>query len=374
MKINMKNLIKNNLKITIFDKYILKEFIKPYFGALILIVIITNVSELFDRIDWFLKHNVSTGEILIYYLYKSPFVIVQFSPVAALFATVFSLGMLAKNREMIAVITGGVNFFRVVRFLYILGFLLSIFLIFFNDTIVVHAQEKVGEFNRKFKGIPDKKDRQHFPMYGKNNFFYHIAYYHYKTKKMEQVQILKISPDKEKVHFRLDAKYALWNDNIKRWVFYSGIIRFFDNKGNLKSAEEFQERHLNILEKPEDFAYHNQDIDELNIIDAWNYIRSLRLKGFQYQKEMVDFHLKFSFPFCLLLMMLIGAPLSIYSTRSVLIVSFGLALLGSFVYWVLLSVGISLGKNGVLPPFLAVWISNMVFAVISYYVHHKIAT
>jgi lipopolysaccharide export system permease protein len=89
------------------------------------------------------------------------------------------------------------------------------------------------------------------------------------------------------------------------------------------------------------------------------------------QKERVELHFKLSLPFSCLLMMLIGAPLSLYLKKNILIVSFGLTLLGYIIYWALLSVGMSLGKNGVLSPFLSVWLNNFIFILISIYIHKK---
>lgn len=375
--INFKDMIayiKSSLKFTIFDKYIVKEFIKPYLGSLLLIVILTNVTELFEKMDTFLKNDVNGFQILLYYFYKSPFLILQFSPVAVMFASVFSLGLLAKNKELIAVIIGGVNFFRVVLWLYIIGFLLSIGFVFFNELIVVRTQEKVRELNMKFKKIQDVRDRQDFPMYGKQNYFYHIYYYHFKEKKMDGVKILQTSKSKDRVKLRIDANHAIWSKERKIWVFHNGIIRHFNKTGHFENVESFVEKDIALPEKPKDFEYKKQKIDELTIGKAWEYIQSLKHKGFKFQAELVDFNLKFSFPFSLLLMMLIGAPLSMYSSKSVLIISFGFALMGSLIYWILLSIGISLGKNGVLPPVLAVWIGNFIFAGISYFVHKRIAT
>ena len=107
--------------------------------------------------------------------------------------------IMAKNRELMSVITAGVNFFRVVLYLYIAGFILSIFFIFFNDIIGVKAQEKAGEMDRKFKGITHRLDKQNLNMYGKENFIYHIAYYHYYEQKMENIQIERTSEAKDRI-------------------------------------------------------------------------------------------------------------------------------------------------------------------------------
>ncbi len=368
--------LKENYKFTTFDKYILVAFIKNYLGVLIFLVIIFNFTELIERMDFFEKHNVSGKSIFLYHMYKTPFFILQISPIAILFAVVFSLGMLAKNRELMSVITSGVNFFRVVFYLYLTGLALSIFFIFFNDIITVRTQEITKEMNKgfKYKNIKNRLDKQYLNMYGKENYIYHIAYYHYHEKKMANVQILKTSKNKERVEFRIDSKDAIWNNDKKVWVFHDGIIRHFDTEGNLTNAEPFKEKEIVLQEKPSDFDYRKRDVEELSISTALKYIKKLKANGFMIRTELVDFHLKFSFPFACLLMMLIGAPLSLYSSRSVLIISLAFSLGAFMLYWLFLSLGMPLGKNGVLPPFLGAWMSNIVFIFISYILHKKIAT
>ncbi len=363
-----------NYKFTKFDKYILKEFIKSYLGALLLIVILINVTELVEKMGLYQEKNVSRADILLYYIYKTPYLIFQYSSIAVLFAVVFSLGILAKNRELMSIITGGVNFLRMVFYLYITGLALSIFLILFNDIVCSKTQEQIGKMNRQFKGITHRYDKQNIIMYGKENYIYYITYYHFHDKKMDNIQILKTSPGKEMIEHRIDSRHAQWDSNKKIWVFHDGIIRFFEPDGSLKSVERFKEKEIALKEEPVDFEYQKKYLDELSISASWKHIKNMEAKGFMARKEWVDFHIKFSLPFSCLLMIMIGAPLSIYSTRSVLIISFGLTLSGYVLYWLLLSIGMSLGKNGVLSPFLSVWITNFVFIIIIFFIHKKVIT
>ncbi len=362
------------LKPTIIDKYLLIEFFKTFTGALFLIVVMNHLIEIMERLDFFISKKVKFIEVVVYYLYKTPFFIVELAPIAVLFAVVFSLGILAKNREIVAMITGGISFYRIVFYLYVTGFLLSVIFIIFNEFIVVPAQRKAVELNNKFRNIYYVKDRRNFSMYGKHNFIYYIKYYNSKEKLMQDIQVLRTSPDKDKIIFRIDANCAKWDEMKKVWIFKNGILRKFDKNGNLKEVEKFEEKDIKIPERPSDFEYTRTDVTQLRIKEAITYINKLKACGFQYHKELVDFHIKFSFPFTCFLMMLIGAPLSIYSTRSVIVISMGLALLGSFAYWVILNIGVSFGKNGILPAFVAAWLGNIIFLGISIFIHRKIPT
>ncbi len=359
-------------KFSTFDKYVLKEFIRPYFGAILLIVFMVHITEIMERLDFFIKNHITFFELVKYYIYKTPFLILEYSPIAILFAVVFSLGMLAKNKEIIAIVSSGISFKRVVLYLYITGFLISLFFIVFNDMVVVDFQAKADAMYKKFKNINSTFDRRNFSMYGKHNFLYNIGYFNYKTKELSQIQIIRTTPQKDGVVFRIDAERAIWDDIKKNWIFYSGIIRYFNNIGDIKKIEKFETKEIKIPEKPIDFAYENKDIDKLNIREALKYINKLKVKGFTYQKELVDFHLKFSFPFMCFIMMLIGAPLSFYSTKSVVIMSIGMALLTGFLITLVMGISISFGKNGVIPPIIAAWVANIIFIIVAVYIHKRI--
>ncbi len=367
-------MILKELKPTIIDRYILVEFFKTFIASLFLIVVMNHLIELMERLGFFMSKNIEPLKILKYYLFKSPFFIIELSPIAILFSVVFTLGVMGKNREITAIITSGVSYYRIIFYLYITGFILSIFFIFFNEFVVVPAQKKVTEMNNNFRNIYYAKDRRNFSMYGKHNFIYYIRYYNAKAQTMEYIEVLRTSADKSTILWRIDAKLARWDAIKKKWIYQNGVERHFDKGGQIISVENIIEKEIDIPEKPADFEYIRTDISELSISDALKYINRLKYSGFPYQKELVDFHIKFAFPFACLLMMLIGAPLSLYSTRSILVISMGLALLGSFTYWVILNIGISLGKNGVLPAVISAWIGNIIFLGISFYIHKKIPT
>jgi lipopolysaccharide export system permease protein len=362
-----------NIKFTIFDRYIINEFLKVFFATLFLVVIMNALIELIERLDFFVVRKISPLDIFIYYFYKMPYFIIQFSPVAILFATVFSLGNLNKNRELIAIISSGIKFTRVAFFLYLIGFITSLFFILFNEFCVVPSIRKAKIINNKFKNIYYEKDRSDFAMYGKNNIIYYVRYYNARLKTLQNVKIIKKTPDGSGVIYRIDAFIGNWDEAKKIWIFKNGVYREFNNNGDLIKVEEFQEKEFNLYEKPKDFEYVRTDIDEMRIKEAINYINKLKESGFKYRSELVDFNIKFSFPFSSFIMILIGAPISTISAKSVLIISMGWALLISFIYWVVLNIGVSLGKNGILPPFLATWIGNIIFIFISILIHKKIS-
>ena len=81
-------------------------------------------------------------------------------------------------------------------------------------------------------------------------------------------------------------------------------------------------------------------------------------------KALVELYTKISFPFVTFIIIILGAPLSADTRRSGLALGFGLSLLISFIYWGLLQVSKAYGIKGNVPPVLAAWLPNIIFAAI----------
>jgi lipopolysaccharide export system permease protein len=93
-----------------------------------------------------------------------------------------------------------------------------------------------------------------------------------------------------------------------------------------------------------------------------SYINQLKKSGADYQKEMVELHLKVSFPFACVVLVLLGVPTGWGLGKwSSVATSIGICLLVAFGYVGLIRVGQALGESGVLTPFLAGWMANILF-------------
>ncbi len=77
-------------------------------------------------------------------------------------------------------------------------------------------------------------------------------------------------------------------------------------------------------------------------------------------RKLVAYHEKFSMPFASIVFALLGVPLGLQSRRSGRTTGYPLAILVFLVYYVLLSIGETLGSRALLPPALAVWLPNAV--------------
>jgi lipopolysaccharide export system permease protein len=108
-----------------------------------------------------------------------------------------------------------------------------------------------------------------------------------------------------------------------------------------------------------------KDPEELNFRRLQHHIRELSRKGIDTTESRVDLHLKLALPLVPLVMVLVGVPLAGRNPRRrSLATSIGIGLVVGFSYWVLLALTISLGHGGAIPPAIAAWTANGVFALL----------
>jgi lipopolysaccharide export system permease protein len=72
-------------------------------------------------------------------------------------------------------------------------------------------------------------------------------------------------------------------------------------------------------------------------------------------------------PFTCFIFGLFGIPLGLRPHRTSTSIGLGLSLVFIFIYYILMTLGIALGENGVLRPWVAAWLPNMTFASVGIY-------
>jgi lipopolysaccharide export system permease protein len=82
--------------------------------------------------------------------------------------------------------------------------------------------------------------------------------------------------------------------------------------------------------------------------------------------------MKTSLPFASFFFAIIGASFGLTNSRSGAFIGFGVSMLIIFLYYVLMSLFTALGKSGYLPPMLAAWVQNIIFAFAGFHIVSKI--
>jgi lipopolysaccharide export system permease protein len=345
--------------LNILDRYLVRGLLIRIGAATGAFLTVSVIVDLFERLDTFIDHDVPGLTIANYYVATLPYLFVLILPVACLIAALFVLGGMARRNELIAMTASGISLYRILAPVWVAGGLLALVGLGFTVKLVPWGNHvSTGIYDHEIKGRPKISGsvRRDLNYLGADGRFFLIRRFDGNDGEMEDVVVQQFAEGT--LVRRIDAKRADWVDN--RWVFRDGFIRRFNGDG--VEAEPFEERVFDeITEKPADFLRLVKEPDEMSLRELRAHVKRTEASGGDATKLKVDEQMRYSFPFAAFIVMLLSAPLTGAIRRGGHALGFGLALLVSFTYYVLLEVGKTFGYNGTFPPALAAWLPNLVF-------------
>jgi lipopolysaccharide export system permease protein len=102
----------------------------------------------------------------------------------------------------------------------------------------------------------------------------------------------------------------------------------------------------------------------MNARELQAYVTRLRASGARVANYLVDLHLKLSFPLINVIVVMIGAAVATRLRMQSAALGFGLSIGISFLFYSFMRAGQALGHSGVLPPYLAAWLGDLVFGTV----------
>jgi lipopolysaccharide export system permease protein len=353
-------------QMNIITRYLAREFIKNFFLGLGAFSVIYLIVEFFERINAFLYNRAPLPMMAAYFLNKIPSILFQIAPASVLLASLVTLSLMSKHNEIMAMKAGGISLRRIA--LPILGVVAIIYFILLgmNEFIVPAANQNVRTL---MVLIIDKKNpvaafKQSQIWIHSHQAIYNIQLYHPERDILEGITFYRFGPDFS-LRERVDARSARWKEG--RWVFSEASVTQFGADG-FPVRKQYAELVLPLPETPSDFRIAEKNPDEMNYRGLRDYVRKIEHDGYDASRYRCAMHASFSFPFISFLMAFLGIPIGLRKERGGgITLAVGFSILISFVYWGVFSFCLELGKAGTLPPFLAAWMGNFIFALVGFY-------
>ncbi len=344
----------------ILDRYLAAEFLKVFAFSLVVFFAVYVIVDLFDRLSrGFL--DASARVVVQYYIYRLPWIGYQVMPVAVLLAVLLSLGNLARHNELLAMKMGQLSPLRIVAPLLILSLLTSLAAFAMGESIVPRMNERALNLYRvKVKKVPAfQRTRENDIWYrAKGNRFLNISLLAMASGTVWGFTLFELSPDFQLIR-RVDAKEARWRDG--RWWLKDGFISLTRPDGTYQ-VTPFGKMPLDLEEKPEDLAQVVRESEEMNSAELREYIGKLIKIGVNTMRYQVDLAAKTSTAFVSLVMALIGIAFALRTGKGGVMAWTGACVAVGVCYFLLHLLSINLGRGGVLPPLVAAWLPNGLFA------------
>ena len=344
----------------IIHKYIIREVLKYLTIVLIMVVGIYIAVDFFEKIDDFLEAGLPFSKVLIFFVYKTPFIVAQITPVGLLLAVLVVFGLMNKNNEIIALKSAGVSIYYLLRPMIAMGLLMSFFIFFLAEMVVPLT---VGRANhiwlrevRKEAAVLSRE--KNIWMKG-NRAIIHIKHYDPKITAIFGVTLNYFDKAFRLVR-RVDASKGIYQQG--QWVLYDIMEQNLNSQEKNYTVNFYPERVEKLEFIPEDLKQVAKKSEEMSFKELYAYIHRIESEGYDATAQRVDLYAKFAFPFVCLLLSMVATGIAIRAKlKEGLPVSIVYGLGVAFLYWVFYSFSVSLGRGEMLPPLLAVWAANFVF-------------
>lgn len=340
-----------------------QEFLKLLCFLIVGFVAIFTLFDFIEKVDNFQEAGVGGSAMISFFMLQIPEITSLLLPVAILMATVITLGLMSARNEITAIKSSGISIFRFTLPILLLSLAMAFGLALLNESVVPDTKAKTNYIwdvmveKRPTRLISEKG----FYFKGRNSI-YKVGYYDPITRSLSNVVYYHFDKDFN-LDMRIDARRARFLSG--HWVFFSGLQQRLLAGGGY-TAQRFEELAVAVPELPEDFTRLSKPSEEMGFGELAAYLRQVEEEGYDALRYRVDLQARISYPFVCLIMALLGIPLALFQEggRS-LALGIMLGLGCAMIYWVGFSYTRSIfGYSGVLPPFVAVWLPNLVFGLL----------
>lgn len=345
----------------ILPRYLRRRFLTIFSFCLLGIIVIFLVVDLIENLDHFIDNNVPWKTTIVYYLYFIPYIIIIVLPVASLMTTVFSIGIMARYNEIIALKALGYSLYSIMRTLLILGLLISLCSFVLAETIVVHTNRKIEVVKKEYlhkKRTLNKALIRNIIMQDPPDKIISIGTYYFSQKTAYNVKIETYS--REKLISKLDTRVMKWDKN--KWVVNNGYIRnFYEDSLTAKLITKRMVLDLNFA--PRQLFLSQVKPEEMTIKELLWFLNRIRQSGGKVHQWLTQLNLRISYPVSNAIIILFSIPFVYNRRKKSLAVGFGISLGICFIYFGLIKIGQTMGENGGINPFWGAWLGNIIMGV-----------
>ena len=355
----------------ILDRYIIRKFLGTYIFAIAMIIIVVVIFDYVEKIDGFTATHAPFKAIMLdYYMNFVPFFINQFSALFTFIACIFFTSKLAYQTEIIAMLSGGMSFRRLMWPYFISALVITIVSLGLSLWVIPISQRTCVAFEQQY--VPRRKEAQfdrHIYRQVEPGVFVYVRGFSRNSLQASFVALEKY--EGSFMRSSLEASDVKFDRETKRWSANRYITRHFANDGH----ETFeQHRNLDTLLNLDIVELGNMKalVKTMNITELNEFIDQQRAKGSDSIRQLeVERHTRYAYPLGTFILTLIGVSLSSRKVRGGTGLHIGIGIALCFSYIMLNRVFEEFAKGGTLPPMLAVWLPNIIYTIIAIYLYRK---
>lgn len=349
----------------ILFRYLYREVITPFLLGIIIFTFILLAARILKLVEMVVNRGVPISQIIQIFLHVTPAFFEVTVPMAFLLALFWGIGRLSADREITALKSCGVSLYQmsipigVCTLIVLVGsFFLTIFVRPWSNTTLKQIFYAVAK-NRVTAGLKDKTF---------NDAFEGLVIYAEEIRPpgtiLKGIMIADTRESQRKSTIFASSGLIITSEDshLLTLKLLNGTIHSVDlyGKGYQTTRFSVYDITLDLATAFPEARKPDRDPQDMPLEELQRTIREKTANQEDTKAELVEWHRRFALPFANVIFGLLAVPLSTWSVWSLRSHGFAASLGIILCYYLLLTVGEALGKKGGLPPFLALWLPNLV--------------
>ncbi len=354
----------------ILDYYVLTQFLFYFAVMLASFVALVMVYNFFELLSDILKNKVPLIKVFTYFAFLTPKLVYDMLPESVLVGVLVTFGVLTKNNEVTAFKACGISVRRLGLPVLLMSALLSVGLFAFDYYYIPEANLKQDALRNEIKGRPVqtylRPDRK-WIIYANGSRIYYYKFFDTTQNMMVGVNVYELNPVTFELRRWISAERAQWQPSMNSWIFQDGWSR--DMHGTTEKVfNSFQATTFRELEEPPTFFVKEVKQDkQMNYLELQNYINDLNSSGFDTVQLRVQLYKKFAVPMFALIMAMISIPFGFVVGNRGAMAGIGVSIAIAITYRGIDRFFEQIGNINHLPPPVAAWAPDILFALAGSY-------
>ena len=350
----------------ILDRYVARAWMGRFLIVMVAFWALFILGSFMDLFDDMQQNKVKGIVLAHYYAFASPFIVHLIMPVGVLVAVLITFGVLGRNNEITAMKAGGVSVYRAALPAVALGVLSALFMFGVAEFVLPPMNKVADRDMNTIKGRPPQSTdlTQKRWILGPDTRVYHYDYFEPRVEGATFYGLTVYDNDPQKWDLRdvLYAGRAAWQGEY--YTIEHGWRRSFGEVGTFRTIPVARTREI---EPPKYFGQEERKADTLRFAELQAHIVTLEHLGLDVIPLRVQLHRKLSFPVVCVVMTLIGIPFAFVVARKGALYGIASSIVIAIVYWACIAIFDALGNHATVPPLLAAWAPNLLFAAAGLY-------
>jgi len=360
----------------LIDDYILRDFF-VYLGMILsTFLMLMLVFTFFELLGDIVRNRVPLVMVGQYLINVTPYFIYNTTHISVLLAVLVTFGLMQKANEITAMKATGISIYRVILPVMVIAAILATGLFFFEQLYLPHANKRQDALRNQIKGKPAqtylRPDRKW--IFGQRSDIYYYEFFDAESNRFGSISIFEFDPKTFELRKRIYATRAHWSETLQKWVFEQGWERTFRGSA-IEDYHPFDvETFAELREPPGYFKKEVKQSSEMNYDELNNYIHDLQQSGFDVVRLRVQLQKKFAFPIITFVMAMLAVPFALTAGRRGALAGVATAVGIAVVYFIVSGLFEAMGNTNQLPPALAAWSPDLLFALAGGYMILKVPT